>query len=233
MGLQAGEGHIVACGRGRHGALRVPAHETGQAPRPGDGLRLVPGFLGCEAQAALLAQARAVIAQAPFYVPVMPRTGRPFSVRMTNAGPLGWVSDRQGYRYQPAHPETGRPWPPIPPMLLDIWQRLAAWPAPPESCLVNDYAGGAKMGLHRDENEEDLSAPVVSVSLGDTALFRIGGATRRGKTRSLKLRSGDALVLAGPSRHFYHGVDRILEGSSTLIAEGGRINLTLRRVTKP
>ena len=199
-----------------------------------DGLRLVPGFLDREGQERLRDAVGEVVEQAPLYQPVMPRSGRPFSVRMTNAGPLGWVSDRAGYRYQAHHPETARPWPAMPGDALEAWRALSGYGADPECCLINLYAATkARMGLHRDEDEEEFAAPVVSLSLGDTAVFRIGGAERKGPTRSIRLASGDALVLAGPSRLFYHGVDRVMPGTSTLLPEGGRINLTLRRVTKP
>ena len=163
----------------------------------------------------------------------MPRSGRPFTVRMSNLGKLGWVSDRTGYRYQGQHPETGKPWPAIPAQVMDIWRQVADYPHEPEACLVNYYREGAKLGLHRDEDEEDFAAPVVSLSLGDTAIFRIGGTERNGKTETLKLASGDVLVLGGASRLRYHGIDRVLGRSSTLLKDGGRINLTLRRVTKP
>ena len=197
-----------------------------------EGFRIRPGYLDSAAQQDLVAQLRASIAEAPLYNPVMPRTGKPFSVRMTNLGPLGWVSDRAGYRYQPEHPVTGNPWPDIPAGLLEIWQDLTHWPAPPECCLVNYYAAeGARMGLHRDEDEEERRAPVLSLSLGDTAVFRMGGLERKGPTRSVRLASGDALVMEGPARDAYHGVDRILAGSSSLLKNGGRINLTMRRVT--
>lgn len=185
-------------------------------------------------QRALLAEVRRVIAAAPLYVPTMPRSGRPMSVRMTNAGPLGWVTDKaQGYRYQAHHPVTGLPWPPIPQALLDLWTALADYPVPPEACLINHYAGAAKMGLHQDRDEEDLAAPVLSVSLGDTAVFRVGGTTRKSPTKTVRLESGDVVLLGGSDRLAYHGVDRILAGTSTLLDEGGRFNLTLRRVTKP
>jgi alkylated DNA repair protein (DNA oxidative demethylase) len=143
------------------------------------------------------------------------------------------VSDRAGYRYQATHPETGRPWPPIPAMVLDLWRQVSGYLHEPEACLVNFYHGGAKMGLHRDEDEEDFSAPVVSLSLGDTAVFRMGGPERGGRTESFKLASGDVLVMGGASRLCYHGIDRVLTGTSTLLKDGGRINLTLRRVTRP
>lgn len=197
------------------------------------GLRYLPGYFGRAAQEGLLAELRRAVEAAPFFTPVMPRSGRPFSVRMTSLGPLGWVSDRKGYRYQAAHPETGRPWPPIPPAVLGLWREVSDYPHDPEACLVNLYREGAKMGLHRDEDEEDFSAPVVSVSLGDTAVFRVGGTERGGPTQSFRLCSGDVLVMGGASRLRYHGIDRVHPGTSTLLAGGGRINLTLRRVTKP
>jgi alkylated DNA repair protein (DNA oxidative demethylase) len=152
---------------------------------------------------------------------------------MTNCGPLGWVTDEAGYRYQPLHPETGQPWPAMPDLVREAWTALARYPHAPESCLINCYGPGAKMGLHQDRDERDLGAPVVSLSLGDTCLFRIGGTKRSDPTRSLRLASGDAVVLAGEARLAFHGVDRIMPGTSTLLPEGGRINLTLRRVTVP
>jgi alkylated DNA repair protein (DNA oxidative demethylase) len=192
-----------------------------------------PGYLDAGEQAGLVADLRELARQAPFYTPRMPKTGKPFSVRMTNCGALGWVSDERGYRYQPLHPETGTPWPPIPSRLLRAWQELAGYPHPPEACLVNFYEPSAKMGLHQDRDEQDFDAPVLSLSLGDTAVFRIGGTSRGGRTVSLKLASGDALAFGGEARLAYHGIDRILAGSSSLLPQLGRINLTLRRVTRP
>ena len=197
------------------------------------GLRYLPGHFGPEAQRQLLEDLRAAVAQAPLFIPVMPRTGRPFTVRMTNLGPLGWVSDRAGYRYLASHPDTGRPWPAIPAPLLELWRTVSGYPHDPEACLVNFYNGGARMGLHRDADEEDFAAPVLSVSLGDTAVFRMGGPERGGRTQTLKLASGDVLVMGGASRLCYHGIDRVLPGTSALLKDGGRINLTLRRVTRP
>ena len=197
------------------------------------GLRIIPGFLDRGAQAALLSALEDVFEQAPPYTPRMPRTGKPMSVRMTNCGPLGWVTDERGYRYQPHHPETGAAWPAMPQLLLDAWRALAAYPHPPEACLVNLYGPSARMGLHQDRDEQDFAAPVVSLSLGDTCLFRIGGTSRKDPTHSVRLASGDAVVLAGEARLAFHGVDRILPGTSTLLPDGGRINLTLRRVTRP
>ncbi len=199
----------------------------------GEGLEYHPNLLERADQEALVEALREAVAHAPLFTPVMPRTGRPFSVRMTNLGKLGWVSDRNGYRYQPLHPETGKPWPAMPRTLLDIWHKVSGFQPEPEACLVNSYQQGAKMGLHQDRDEEDFSAPVVSVSLGDTAVFRFGGTERGGKTQTLKLSSGDVVVLGGKARLCFHGIDRVLTGTSTLLKEGGRINLTLRRVTKP
>jgi DNA oxidative demethylase len=196
------------------------------------GVDYFPGFLDRAEQEALREEIGAVLAEAPLFRPRMPRTGKPFSVRMSNCGPLGWVSDEAGYRYQETHPETGRPWPPMPARLLDVWAKLAAGAPTPEACLINVYDAGAKMGLHQDRDEQDLSAPVVSLSLGDSALFRIGGLKRSDPSRSFRLESGDAIIFGGPARLAFHGVDRIMTGGSTLLAQGGRINLTLRRVTR-
>ena len=200
------------------------------------GFKAHPGLLSLRQQEMLRAALRTAVASAPFFTPVMPRTGKPFSVRMTNLGPLGWVSDRDGgYRYQATHPETGKPWPPIPNMVLDLWRSVSDYPHDPEACLVNYYAAGTRMGLHQDCDEEDFGAPVVSISLGDTCLFRIGGTKRSDPTRSLKLSSGDVVVLGGGSRLAFHGVDRIHARTSTLLMdwfpEGGRI--TRPRIPRP
>lgn len=197
-----------------------------------DGFRHLPGYLTPLQQAELSSQIRAVVAAAQLYTPTMPRTGKPFSVHMTNCGPLGWVSDKAGgYRYQATHPITGQPWPAMPRLLLDIWADVARYPAPPEACLVNHYEPSARMGSHRDEDEQDTAAPVVSISLGDDAAFHIGGLQRAGPKQRLVLKSGDVVVLGGAARMAYHGIDRIHAGTSSLLPEGGRLNLTLRRVT--
>ena len=195
------------------------------------GLLLYAGFYDAAAQAALAREVAALLAQAPPFTPRMPRSGKPFSVRMSNGGPLGWVSDARGYRYQAEHPDTGAPWPPIPPGALSAWA-LAGVAEPPQACLVNLYDGAARMGLHQDRDERS-AAPVVSISLGDECLFRVGGLARRDPTRSVRLRSGDVVVIGGPSRLAFHGVDRVYAGASTLPPHGGRINLTLRRVDPP
>lgn len=197
------------------------------------GVRHIPGHLARDDQAALLEAIRVVVAAAPLFQPVMPRTGKPLSVRMTNCGGLGWVADRAGYRYQPTHPVTGAPWPAMPPQLLRIWEDMSGFDHPPEACLVNFYETGTRMGLHQDRDEEDLAAPVVSISLGDDCLFRVGETTRGGRTTSIRLQSGDIVVLGGEGRLAYHGVDRIYPATSALLKNGGRINLTLRRVTRP
>mgnify|MGYP001811728954 FL=1 len=197
-------------------------------------MQYFPKKLDPTAQAALLGDIRRIIGHAPLFVPTMPRSGTPMSVRMTNAGSVGWVTDKaRGYRYQASHPETGAPWPAIPQRLLALWAELADYPHLPEACLINYYGGAAKMGLHQDRDEEDFAAPVLSVSLGDTAIFRVGGTTRKRPTRTLELQSGDVVVLGGSDRLAYHGIDRVLAESSSLLEEGGRFNLTLRRVTKP
>ncbi|HEY3798048.1 MAG TPA: alpha-ketoglutarate-dependent dioxygenase AlkB [Caulobacteraceae bacterium] len=193
-----------------------------------DGFRYLPARLGPDLQRQLTDDVLALTASAPFYRPITPG-GKPMSVAMTNLGPLGWVTDAGGYRYQPTHPQTGAPWPPIPPTLLDLWAELCDAATPADCCLVNRYDAAAKMGLHRDNDEADFRFPVLSVSLGDTAVFRLGGLKRADPTGQLRLSSGDVCVLGGPARRAYHGVDRILAGSSRLVPGGGRINLTLRR----
>ncbi len=198
-----------------------------------EGVRLIAGYFDPAAQARLLAEIEAVIAAAPLFTPAMPKTGKSFSVAMTNCGALGWVSDKAGgYRYQPRHPQTGVPWPAMPGTLLKLWDEIAAFNAPPEACLVNWYGAGAKLGSHRDSDEDEPRAPVVSVSLGDDAAFHVGGLGRRDLKTRMILRSGDVIVLGGPARLAYHGIDRIKPGTSDLLARGGRINLTLRRVTR-
>jgi DNA oxidative demethylase len=192
-----------------------------------EGFFYSPGALDRTAQAEMAAEVLAALEAAPLFTPVTPG-GKPFSVRMSNLGPLGWVSDRAGYRYQPAHPLTGRPWPPIPPSVLSVWRAYSGVEAEPDACLVNLYGPGARMGLHQDRDEADFGFPVVSISLGDAAIFRLGPA-EGGRTSTLRLVSGDVCVLSGPARLARHGIDRVLAGSSTLLPGGGRLNLTLRR----
>lgn len=199
-----------------------------------DGFRYLPGYFDRQQQAALVEAVLEAVKTVPFYRPCMPRTGQPMSVTMTNFGPLGWVTDKdRGYRYEPAHPGTGAPWPDPPELLTDLWDSVAGYPAPFEACLVNYYRDTSRMGLHIDRDEAATDAAVVSVSLGDKARFRLGGPSRKGKTHSLILSSGDVVVLGGAARRCYHGVDRIYPGTSTLVPDGGRLNLTMRRVTLP
>lgn len=196
-----------------------------------NGIRHLPGYLDRAAQEDLVGIIRRIVAEAPLYTPVMPGTGKPMSVRMTNCGSLGWVTDKErGYRYQSTHPATGKPWPAIPAELMVLWEKLAGYKEPPQACLVNFYSDEAKMGLHQDRDEKELAAPVLSISLGNTCLFRVGGLDRKDPTGSFKLSSGDIVLLGGEGRLAFHGVDRIYAGTSTLLKNGGRINLTLRRV---
>jgi DNA oxidative demethylase len=192
------------------------------------GFRLLPQQLSPDAQESLLREVMRRIEMAPLYRPITPGD-KPMSVTMTNFGPLGWVTDRRGYRYQALHPENNLPWPDIPRTLLDLWFEVTGAGVPPDACLVNVYDVQSKMGLHQDRDEADLSHPVLSLSLGDTAIFRIGGQRRSDPTRSVRLASGDVCVLAGPARMAFHGIDRVLAGSSRLIPGGGRVNLTLRK----
>ena len=196
-----------------------------------DGLAFYPGLLGAGAQLRAVRAVEDILAGAALYRPRMPGSGKPFSVRMSCAGPLGWVSDVNGYRYQERHPVSGEAWPPVPEMFLRLWEEVSGCSALPECCLVNVYGEGARMGLHQDRDEEAMEVAVVSLSLGDTAVFRVKmeGAKR---SRSMRLRSGDVVVLGGASRRAFHGIDRILFGSSSLLDGGGRINVTLRRVTE-
>ena len=198
-----------------------------------EGFRFLPEYFPLAAQKALVAEVLGLLEENPLYRATMPRSGKPMSVNMTNLGPLGWVSDIHGYRYQQTHPFTGKPWLPIPQTLLDLWSAASDYAAPPQACLVNWYEADSRLGLHIDADETAKDAPVVSVSLGSRALFRLGGLERSDPTSSMRLASGDVVALGGKSRRAYHGVDRIYPDSSTLVPGGGRINLTLRRVTAP
>jgi alkylated DNA repair protein (DNA oxidative demethylase) len=192
------------------------------------GFDIHPGLISAAEQADWVDDIRAVVAAAPLVSPVTPG-GRPMSVRMTAAGRLGWVTDRAGYRYAARHPDGGD-WPPIPARVLDLWHRVTGLQRKPDCCLINFYGEGARMGMHQDRDEGDFTFPVLSVSLGDEALFRMGGVDRPAPTQSLWLRSGDVVVMGGEARLAWHGIDRVRHGSSTLLPKGGRINLTLRVV---
>ena len=209
-------------------------HKNIESPRGlsiAEGVTLWTGHFDRPTQIRLVREVLSLSRGSPFYRPRMPRSGRSFSVEETNFGPLGWYSDVSGYRYVKLHPETGEPWPSIPEALTRIWHELTQSRAGPECCLANLYRHGARMGLHQDRDEAALDVPVLSVSLGDDAIFRIGGTTRRGPSRSLRLRSGDVIMFGGPARLAFHGIDRIDPNTSTLVPGGGRLNLPLRRVT--
>lgn len=192
------------------------------------GFQIYRHWLDSPQQLALLEDLRRLVRAAPLVAPVTPG-GRQMSVRMTSAGRLGWVSDRHGYRYQDRHPDGG-PWPEIPPLVRPVWQALSGVAAAPDCCLVNYYGEGARMGMHQDRDEGDFDMPVVSISLGDEGLFRMGNPTRGGRTESIWLGSGDVVVMQGAARLAYHGIDRIRFGSSRLLQGGGRLSLTLRVV---
>ncbi|MCI4664697.1 MAG: alpha-ketoglutarate-dependent dioxygenase AlkB [Neomegalonema sp.] len=198
-----------------------------------NGFRVISGALTVEEQSALLMELAEIVRAAPLVRPLTP-WGKPMRVGMTSAGGYGWTTDRRGYRYEPAHPETGRPWPAIPERLLALWARYSDVETPPDSCLINHYPEGGRMGLHQDKDEADFNIPVVSVSLGDPAVFRMGGLQRSEPTSSITLYSGDVVVIGGDARLAFHGVDRIKFGESSLLAAApefgaGRINITLRR----
>ncbi len=195
-----------------------------------NGFRILKGRLDRAAQERMRDDLRTVISQAPLSHYETPG-GRRMSVQMSAAGRYGWMSDAKGYRYAETHP-NGAPWPPIPESILKIWEADAGATRAPECCLINYYSKAAKMGLHRDDTEADLTQPVLSISLGDPATFRMGGLERGGKTSSILLESGDVVIMGGDARLAYHGIDRIRFGRSDLLAKGGRINVTLRVVTK-
>lgn len=192
------------------------------------GFLIYKSLLSPAEQGVILDDIRGVIKQAPLFSPIT-AWGKPMSVGMSSAGRYGWYSDRSGYRYEAKHP-NGTPWPAIPRSVMRIWSAVTDCTRAPDCCLINHYTEKARMGLHQDNDEQDFSFPVVSVSLGDEGLFRIGGTERKDKTESIWLSSGDVCVMGGSARLAYHGIDRIRFGSSALLRNNGRINLTLRVV---
>jgi DNA oxidative demethylase len=194
------------------------------------GAMVLRGFAAADAHA-LLEDVTRIEAAAPFRHLITPGGFR-MSVAMTNCGPLGWVSDRRGYRYDPIDPESSRAWPPLPASFARLAARAAARAGferfAPDACLVNRYAPGARLTLHQDKDEGDLDAPIVSVSLGLPATFLFGGEVRSDRPTRVPLAHGDVVVFGGPSRLRYHGVLPIRPGSHPLVGEQ-RINLTFRK----
>lgn len=195
------------------------------------GFEIHRGLLPAEVQATMVDDIRKIV-QAAALVRPLTGWGKPMSVRMTSAGACGWVIDRGRYRYSATHPETGNPWPAIPDSILPVWRDLAKWHQDPHCCLINWYDASARMGLHQDKDEDAYEAPVISISLGDPARFRMGGTDRKDPTVSTILGSGDVVVMGGSARLAFHGVDRILtDGPENPLTGRGRINLTLRAVS--
>lgn len=196
-----------------------------------EGAVLLRGFASPNA-AALVEEVARIARVAPFRHLVTPG-GHTMSVAMTNCGRVGWVSNRSGYRYDPADPDTGTPWPGMPGAFLDLAVRGAAEAGfanyDPDACLINRYAAGAKLGLHQDRDENDAWAPIVSVSLGLPAVFLWGGKRRSDPVRRLLLESGDVAVWGGPARFVYHGIAPLKAGDHALTG-ATRINLTFRKV---
>jgi len=204
---------------------------TARAPiRLAEGAVVLPGFATPHA-ADLLAGIAVIAAAAPFRHMVTPG-GHTMSVAMTNCGQAGWITDRSGYRYGGQDPQSGRDWPPMPALFVTLASAAAAAAGfagfTPDACLINRYAPGARLTLHQDRNERDLTAPIVSVSLGLPAVFLFGGARRGDPTRRIRLESGDIAVWGGPARLAFHGVAPLADGEDRLTGRC-RINLTFRR----
>lgn len=193
-----------------------------------NGCKVFKGYLDRTSQTEMVQDIRKIVEKAPLFSPLTP-WGKPMSVGMTSAGKYGWFTDKSGYRYEPQHP-NGSPWPPIPQSVLTVWSDLVSETRQPDCCLINYYKKTAKMGLHQDKDEADFNWPVLSISLGDTGIFRVGGLNRKDPTEKIDLESGDIAILEGKTRLAFHGIDRIKFGSSGLLKDGGRINLTLRVV---
>lgn len=201
-----------------------------------DGVALFRAEVPPDEQLRMLDAVADVIAEAPLFRPQM-KTGPYMINSLTNCGAVGWLSDKRGYRYEPTHPETGKPWPAIPAMILDCARAVVAKAGlgkfEPDACLVNVYSSEGKLSLHRDYDEADFAWPIVSFSFGNDAEFLLGGLKRSDRAIPVTLRSGDVMVIGGASRLRYHGVRRVHAGTSPIahhvLPEGGRINLTLRR----
>lgn len=198
------------------------------------GFFLFKSSLTTEAQKEIRSAARAVVSQAPLFRPTMPGSGQPFSYLMTNCGDLGWVADRDGYRYQSNHPVTNKLFPAMPQVIKELATALAKEIGNndfcPESCLLNFYRKGQKLGLHQDNTEKNLSAPIISISLGDTGIFILGGKQKSDETKQYIVQSGDCIVMSGESRSYFHSFKGIIPNTSSLLKNGGRLNLTIRQV---
>lgn len=190
------------------------------------GFEIYKTHLDSDQQAKMVEDLRQVTKAVPMFSPLTP-SGHRMSVQMTSAGRLGWITDKRGYRYEERHP-SGTGWPPIPASALQVWRQVSNCWQEPDSCLINLYLEGAKMGMHCDKDEANFQYPVVSISLGDEALFRIGNLHRGGSTESIWLQSGDVVVMGGEARLRYHGIDKIRFGTASLLRSGGRLNVTLR-----
>jgi DNA oxidative demethylase len=190
-------------------------------------------YLNTHQQQELLWILREVGKRSPLFTPTM-KNGSPFNYQMTNCGKVGWVSDSSGYRYVDRHPVTNKPWEPIPKVIRDLAKSVAAQVEDnsyiPETCLINYYTQNSKLGIHQDNTEKNKTAAIISISLGDDGIFLIGGKRKKDPTREIILKSGDVLIMYGESRMFYHGVKAIIPGTSQLLRNGGRLNLTIRQV---
>ena len=197
-----------------------------------EGAMVLRGF-ALASEAALLQALDAVVTQAPFRHLITPGGFR-MSVAMTNAGPLGWVSDRRGYRYDPIDPDSGKPWPPMPAAFLRLAAEAAAYAGfagfVPDACLINRYEAGTRLSLHQDRDEHDLGQPIVSVSLGIPAVFLFGGLQRSDRAQRVPLAHGDVVVWGGPARLRYHGVLPLKPNHHDVLGDC-RINLTFRRAS--
>lgn len=191
-----------------------------------EGLNYFPDYLKKPLINDIICNLRNLAKESPFFIPKMPKTNKSFSVKITNMGNVGWVSDKEGYRYQDFHPITKKSWSKIPSNITNIWQELINANTKPDCCLVNCYDKNAKMGLHIDNDEKDFSYPVLSISIGASALFRFGGLKRSDKTQSIKLNNGDIIILSGKSRLIYHGIDKIYPNDKF----NYRINITMRKI---
>lgn len=212
------------------GAISMDIFDNARTQELGPGAMMLHGF-AVPQEAKLVADLNEVVALAPFRYMLTPG-GHSMSVAMTNCGSLGWVTDLTGYRYDALDPEDGQPWPPMPESFLALAEAAATeagFPAfIPDACLINRYEPGAKLSLHQDKDERDMSQPIVSVSLGLPAVFVFGGTKRKDRQQHIPLTHGDVVVWGGPARLSYHGILPLEEGNHPLMGRY-RLNLTLRK----